>query len=762
MVNVFARSMRAHVNAGHSAEKTLMKKRTKILSVMTAAAIACTVTLAGCSLVSADSQADMEQIIAEVDISKAESLDASLAEYAGAVSNTSIKKRELVAYFLNSGSTLVQNGSTYGEAFETLAKTLVNNAILVQYATLSTLQDMAEDSSYTAFSTAAGAVEWFNAFETDAERYEALLKYQEGVDDYEGDNNVDYVLLSRYTMMSSLNSSIDSYEEDILDPEHDHGSSTATVPDGVDAEVENYYPVDEDGNLDYGVYTGYSGYLLSDSGVYSDDAVDGTTMWSRRQAYNRFIQVLDANYLITEEDDISDVWSLEYVQSDYVNLLSQQMLSNYFDLYENEFEESIEADSYAYVSDRYEELLSQQSADYGTSSSALTSFETAMGDLSDTSFILYAPDTDNGNKFGYIYNILLPFSSQQEVQLESLSSQLENDALTQDGYYAGRNEILKKVTSTDQRSSWFNGGEDYSFDASASGISYYNGGNTNRTILFFEDNLTNNERYEKLDKYYGQYTYNGTAVKNADDSYTLIANKINIDDMLGEFSSYLDYVLGTGSVDYGYWSANGGFAGADNSAYYANDSFTDENGEIDYSKFMYAYGKVDLGTFVASDLTNPDSDYYKAMSAVNELQYAYTTDTSVLSEYIGYTVGAYSTSYIKEFEYAAQYAIREGGVGAFAVCAGDYGWHLIYVTYVLEPDSNGEIYDVDWTRIDTEGTFEYNFYEMIKSSDLENVSTRYQSNLLQSLYQADSSVVLYEDRYSDLTSLTTGSSSTTA
>lgn len=726
-----------------------MKKRTKILSLITAGAIACTISLAGCSV---NPQADMEQVIAEVNISKSDNFSTEYSDYVGAIGDgTSISKRELVAYFLNEGSSLVQSGSTYGEAFETLAETLVNNAILVQYATVATLEAIVEDG-YSGLTTASAAVEWFNDFETDAKRYEALLEYQESVDSYDGDDNINYVYLVKYTLMSSLNSSIDDYEETIIDSEHDHSSSSATLPDGVDTEVENYYSVDENGNLDYGIYTGYDGYLLSGSGIYADDALDGTTLWTRRQAYNRFIQVLDSNYLITEDDDVSDVWNLSYVQSDYVNLLRQQMLSNFYDLYENELEESIDEN---YVKDRYNELLTQQSAEYGSS---ISSFETAMSSLSDTSFIIYAPTTDNGNKFGYVYNILLPFSATQDTQLSSLETALSNDVITEDEYYQLRNNLLKNVTSTDQRSSWFNGGVDYSFDASDSGLDYYSGGDSSRNILFFEDNLTNNTRYEQLDKYYGMYTYNGTVIKNADDSYTLLPNYVGIDDLLGEFSGYLDFIFGSDIVSYGYQSADGTFNSTDSSDYYSNETFTGDDGEIDYSKFMYAYGKVNLGEFVASDLMNKDSDYYKAMSAVNELQYAYTTDTSILSQYIGYTVGAYTTDYIKEFEYAAQYAIREGGAGAFVVCAGDYGWHLIYVTYVLEPDEDGSIYEVNWSNINVEGTFEYNFYNMLKTSDLENASSRYQSEILQSLYQLDSSVVLYEDRYSDLTSITTSAS----
>lgn len=732
-----------------------MKKRFKFLSILTAGAVACTVTLAGCSLVSADSQADMEQVIATVDITKSESLDSSLTAYTGAIGGgTSIIKRELVAYFLNAGSSLVQNGSTYGEAFATLADTLVNNAVLVQYATLATLKDMAEDASFTEFSDAAGAVEWFNSFESDTERYEAILDYQATVDKYDGTENVDYVLLTQYTIMSSLNNSIDSYEETYLDVNTDDETSSATLPTGVDTELDNYYPVDESGNLDYGVYTGYDDYLLGDSGIYEDDHVEGTTTYSRRRAYNNFIQVLDANYLIAEDEDVTDVMGLGYVQTEYENLLKQQMLLNYYDLYEAELEQTIDANDYAYVQERYEELVNQQTAEYNSS---LSSFETAMGSLADDSFITYVPDTENGNKFGYVYNILLPFDAVQTSQLSVFSAQLENDVIDENEYYFYRNQLLKNAQTTDQRSAWFNGGVDYSFDASGTDLDYY-GKDEGRNTLFFENNLLHTDRYESLDKYYGMYTYNGVAVQNEDESYTLIPNKLDISDLLSEFENYIEFVAGnTDAVEYLIGAKDNGAYYNENNFYYEEGSAEGDVKDIDYSKFMYAYGKVDLGNFTASDLMNKESLSYKIMSAVNELQYAYTTDTAVLSEYLGYDIGAYSTDYIAEFEYATQYAIREGGAGSFAVCAGDYGWHLIYVTYVLEPGQT--VYNnPDWTRIETEGTFENLFYEMLRTSDLENASSRHQLDLLQALYQDGSSVTVYEDRFSDLTSLTTGGS----
>ena len=737
-----------------------MKKKYKLLSILMAATVAAGATLAGCSLVSADAEADMEQVIATVDISQSENFsrfNKDLEPYTGAISSgTDILKRDLVAYFLNAGGSLIQSGSTYGQAFQTLSETLVNNEILIQYATLATLKQMVDAGE---FANAQAAVDWFKT-QSELDAYKAMLAFQAEHDEFEGTDNVDYVKLVEYSLKSSLNSAIDSYEEEDTSS---NTTSTATVPGGVGTEKENFYPVTGDGELNYNVYTGYRGYLLEESGAYyeNEDYVEGTNTWKRRQAYNRFIQYLDNNYLIDDNEDISDIWGLNYVESEFVTLLRQRVLVNYYNSYEAELEASIDTE---YVQERYNEMLMQQTAEYDASSS---DFETAMSSFSDTSFILYAPatkkvgDSENENKFGFVYNILLPFSSIQSSLLSSASSARENGVIDWNGYYETRNELLAAIRSGDQRSSWFNGGEDYSFVADPEEIDFYN---KNSNILFFEDNLldTDNSQYEKLERYLGLYAYNGKAVKNEDDSYTLLPNLLSIDGLLGEFQSYLEFALGDeGDVSWNYWADGQAVEGtpdtaAGNADYYAVTDFHKEAGndksDIDYSKFIYAAGRVNFGEFTASDLQNEDSAYYRAMSAVNELQYAYTTDTAVLSQYVGYSIGAYTTSYIKEFEYAAQQAIREGE-GSFIVCAGDYGWHLMYVTYVFDA---GEIYSpLDWTKINTEGTFEYNFFNAIKDSELSSATTTLQSNILQNLYQSGSSVEVFEDRFSDLTSLTT-------
>ncbi|MCD8041340.1 MAG: hypothetical protein LUF82_07475 [Clostridia bacterium] len=736
-----------------------MRRRTKILSLLAAAAVTCTAAFSGCSLVTTITQADMEQVIATVDITKSEDFDKDLQAYTSAVSQSEITKRDLVAYFISVGYSYVSDGSTtYGEAFEQLAEALVNNEILIQHSVMSTLQWMAEvDEEYTSVTSASAAVNWFNSYETEVEAYTALLDYQSDyISRVTGEEKVDYSLYCKYTLYKSINSSIDSYEESFLDIDDDSDSSSATLPTNVDTEVDNYYPTDENGDLDYGIYTGYSGNLISDSGEYQDDAVEGTTMYSRAYAYNQYIQVLDANYLITDDDDIRNVYELNYVQSQYLTLLRQRVVTNFYEMYELDLEEQMSANDYAYVQNRYNELYAQQSSTYDDESS----YSSALSNMSSSSFILYTPEDGT---FGYVYNILAQFNSTQSSQLDELATLLDNDVITQDEYYVYRNQLLKGVTTTDQRSSWFNGGIDYSFDATGySDMTYYaSGSNSSNTTLFFEDNLTNNSRYEELENYYGKYTFNGTAILNEDEeTYTIILNNLDIDDLLDEFEGYIGWVLEDSGI-------SGSVSRSDkynSESYYSTtkftytDSYTSEtDGVINYENFIYAMGKVNVDEgFDISDLTNINSGYYTVMSAVNELQYAYTTDTSVLSQYVGYSL-AYttegSTGYVSEFEYAAKQAV-ENGVGTYVVVSTDYGWHIIYVTATL---TAGETYEPDWSRVTTEGTFEYNFYELLKTSDLENASSNYQQSLVV-MYYNDDCVTLYEDRYEDLTSLTTTAS----
>lgn len=711
-----------------------------------AAALTMSVVFSGCGNATRNRE-DMNQVIATVDISNSANLESEgLSAYVSAIeSSTDIIKRDLVASYYNVGYSYVQSGMDTAQVFELLVDALTTTSVVVQYSTLKLISMKVQEGDGFSFDSYIDTL----GKEGEIAALEYLLK---GETQESEDGESDRVLLAKYTLYSSINSSLDSLEESIIDEKDGTSSSTdtRTTPVGADVESEDYLPLNSDGTLNYGIYTGYAGYELGDCGAYSDDAVEGTTKSTRRLAYASFISSLKANFLVGDDEDARDVLAISYINEEYLSQLQQQVINEYYERYEEEQEkliDSVDSDGvYTFLAERYQRDFDDQSV----ANSSHDDFESSMSSLSDTSFILYAPATDgtDGGTYGYIYNILLPFSEAQNVNIDNTN--------TTAAYYYSRKAILDDIVATDQRSAWFNGAEDYSFDASQSDIDYY-GKAEGRDYLFFENNLTDTERYADLEKYDGRYSYNGSVSENEDGSYSLIPAKLTVDDVLSELESYVEYVMGGDTVTINKLDS---YNVADYTDYYTEDTkdLPDRLKQIDYSKFVYATGKVDLGvTSLSSFLTDmfvKDSAAYKAMSAVNELQYAYTTDTAVLSDYIGYAVSAYDTDYIPEFEYAAQAAVDEGA-GTIYVCAGDYGWHIIYVTATFDT-AGGAVYgdDVNWTAeyVLKEGTFQNLYYNWIKDSTLSDVTSARRSVINQQ-FGGDDTVTTYEDTYKDLLGL---------
>ena len=714
-----------------------MKSRKKLICLAVAAALVMGAALSGCIVV--NNEADVKQTVARVNIANTEAFVTEFGEsFKPTVNEKVFLKRDMITAYYNGYREYVEYGQmTYAQAFEAIKDGLVSNAVITQYATAYLLKNKVDSGEAT--------VAAYNALESEAAKYEYILDEAT-------------IKNAKYQLNVTLNSVLDSSERDIIDEEEDDeysGSDTRSTPSGIDSTVEDYVPAN------YNVYTGYEGYELKDAG---DDyePIDGTNKVTRRKAYASFLSSLRSNYLITEADtETTDIWEVSYVKDSYVSQLQSAILSEYNELIVEEKEAVINTvvnDKYTYINTQYESLLSVQEKEYDSASS----FESAMGSMSDTKFILYSPSTENdtdpdaNNKygtFGYVYNILLPFSSIQEGQLSVQQSYRDSEIISESEYFIERNKLLKNIVTTDQRAAWFNGTTDYSFsvseyeEESGKTLDYFGKGN-GRDYLFFKNNVTDVEhkQYEELVKYDGRYAYNGSVKKNTNGSYTLIPEKLSIDGMLTEFKAYLDYVLGADSVDF---TVNENYY-----SYEVSDYTVGETKEIDYSKLIYATGKVNLSQMGREEMlaTENKTDRYKAMSAVNELQYAYTTDTGVLSQYIGYTVSAYDTNYIKEFEYAAKEAVKEG-VGTFKVCAGDYGWHLIYVTETFET-SGSAVYNPDFStaNVNREGTFENRFYTMKKDSELANEVSLKQSAVLKE-YNNKKAVTVYSEAYKDLSGL---------
>ena len=732
-----------------------MKKKSIVCGVI-ASSIAVAATFGGCSLVSTNTAADMNRTIATVDISKAAKFNDEFGDYASAVGETNIIKRELVAYFINYGYSVYQQyyatnpDNAYERTFNSLLDQLVDNAVLVQYSTLYLLKEKGEAE--------ADALETYKSLEGEKAKYEYLLGGEDSEDVY----------IAKYNLYNSINSAIDAQEKKILKEEtSSNGTETRTAPTGVDTQKENYYPQksETDKSLDYKIYTGYAGYTLDESGAYEKDKLEGTNNATRIAAYTKFISNLeDSSYDLVDskKEDLRDVENLDYIQYEYINQLQQRIINKYYDVYEKKQEDALKDlgtdKPYATLDAYYQNLLDSQTENYQKESN----FTSAMDSMSDTSFVLYAPktdDTDNG-KFGYVYNILLPFSEKQSDDLKALQAKYADSDL--DGgykpeYYTERKKLLEEIKTTDQREAWFNGETEYAFNAKDAKVAdYFDKDDEKDAWLFFENNVSQPDKYEALDKYAGLYPYNGTVVEREDGGYKLIPEKLNIKTMLDEFVAYIDYVMGDKSTAKTEWHEVDKYSALSADNLYKPDKVNGKD-VIDYSNFVYATGKVDFGSATATDnradllvkatKDNEASAQYLALSAVNELQYAYTTDTGVLSQYIGYSVQAGDTNYIKEFEHAAHDAVSRGA-GSFAVCAGDYGWHLIYVTYTFGVDENQ--YNPQWAEnVDKEGTFENLFYEYYKSQELPNISTKTRNRIITD-FKGENTVTKYESAYKNL------------
>lgn len=707
-----------------------MKKTTKVAAVALAAALSSTL-LAGCDI-STDVSKDYAQVIAEVNITDSANFESSsYAEYGDVIGTTEITKRDMVAYFISTGYSMMQSyGWTYYDTFNMISETLVNRQIYIQYAMLYLLDDESESDI-----TVAG--------------YEAAVEGQTGIDRrlaalaYFLDEEEEAQAL--YSTRQLINSTLDSQEETYLDHDHSHDDSTTarTTPTGIDTETEDYY------NEAYRIYTGSN--ALADCPGY--EAPEGSTPTTRRKAYSSFLASLRANSLIESGEDLSDVESLTYFKTELASAYETAIINKLTDKFEDTIRATVNEQ---YAQEIYDTTYSRQETTFANDTD---SFETALEGVSDTSFVLTAPEAN----YGYVINILIPFSTSQSLELENAPADLGD---TKGNNFLQRAALLKNVRGTDQRGTWFD--EDYAFDG-AETENAYTGGNAARSYLFFEDSLGGNEQYERVPNYLGYYTYNGTVRRNDDESYTVRPNRITIDEFIAEMEGYLTQAANEVSVEGdGYTVSEGVYvngiaaddtinAVADNTTYYkrsVSDYYT-ESGAVDYSKFVYYAGQVNFTNgFDANQFFLAGSAENVAYSVMNELSFAYNTDTAGLNDYFGYVISTGATDYVPEFEYAAQYVCRQGA-GSYVVVPSDYGWHVIYCTFSFVADEEGNViapYTFNWDDRATEGTFSYLFYEALCADLVSEYASIRQSNAIEDFKDC---AVVYEDRYADLSGLDT-------
>ena len=722
--------------------------------------LALTVGATGCDFISTDSIKDLQQTVATVNIASLLSEQDDLKDYAddlnaiidmGGISKD-IPKRDLVSYFMSVGYTYVQSyGYTYTDTFNMLLDMLVSRKIVTQYAVVYYL------GKGLTVTGGDGSCEAYVANdkpenEDSAKAKELLAAHPEvsALKYFLTENGTKNDLYEKvlYQMKSAINDSLDTTEETYITAEDDdHSHDTArTTPTGVGTEKEDFYiaPV-EDGEGEitrYEVYTGYN-----TNGVpYGYEALDGSNQNTRRKAYNAFVGNLDENGLIKKSDNPTVFTEMDYYYVELASRLEQALIEKYTEDMIAEGDTEIASD---YLKDRYQQTYNAQKVAYDADS---TAFETALGSVSATNFVTYNPlseynknlAAEDKKNYGFVYNILLPFSEEQNRLYAAEEARSTSDA----ELYAYRTTLLDGIRAKDLRTTWFSGHDhaNYAFNAKDAGLDYYKNGGSE--YVFFEDNLTNNERYEELSVYHGQYPFNGSVEKKDDGEFELKANSLGINEFMAEMESYIRFALNDDSAIVktgdGKWKT------------YVRDAadYAVENKEFtDYSQFIYYSGKVNVGDATAANYFDPTTAGYKAAAAFNELMFAYSTDTGCLNTYMGYVVSPFTTSYVPEFEYAAQWAVAQGA-GTYVVCPSTYGWHIIYVTYAF---SDADVYgvlnnDQAFADTDTEGTFAYMYKEAMKAEYSADYANKEQTRLILA-YDNETCVNRNQKAYQDLLDL---------
>ena len=708
----------------------------KAAAVAVAAIMGCGV-FAGCDLVIRNETENMKQTIAEVNISDSdnfkkefEGLDQQLVSKV--IGTVSVSKQDMIVSFVGSGYNAMNSyGWSYKDTFDAISDSLVQRQVYIQYAKAYFLKNGWTDEDdnnrkyhYNDLAAFNEAVKDENGAELTSVLYDiAATSY------FLTDKEIEK---ATYTTRVMLNNSIDPLETNYikeLEDDKEYDASVRTTPKGLNTANSDYY------DNEYRIYTG-TGKQSAVRGSY--EPKDGSTSTTRRRAYDDFLTSLKSNSLIEKGEDTSDVETLNYFLLENKSDLEDALIQKMTDTFTKQAEEKLDE---KYFKDMFNDMLVSQSASYGRSYSNL---ESAMDSVSDTEFVLTAaPGNPN---YGYVINILLPFSAAQSDELSAVKQDFGDK---KGNKFATRARLLKNVNATDQRGSWFRGETDYSYKAKSSEGAFGYDAEKGRTWLFFEDNFNSEEtaKYEYLKNYYGQYTYNGTWDP---ETRKYKPTPIKIDEFIDEMEDYLisaglTVVKGTKGGD-SYYNRN---------YYYTTSENGHKVGDVNYEQFVYYKGKVDFSDgFNANKIFKTGSNENKALSVINELSFAYNTDTAGLNTYYGYAITANKTKFVNEFEYAAQAVVR-AGAGNYMIVPSDYGWHIIYCTFsfvdgknVVEGIQTPFAYN-HGERAD-EGTFSYLFYEKYKANAASTESTNRRSKIISSF---NDSYTIYEERYSDLANI---------
>ncbi|MGN0818845.1 MAG: hypothetical protein ACI4M6_00410 [Christensenellaceae bacterium] len=607
-------------------KKVIAKLVSLILSITLLATI-----VSACDWVTTNTDRNVSQIVATVKIDDA-------------IDSENVYKKELVAGYMSYGYQYVYySGYTESQAYKQVLDDLIQNRIIVQYARIELAKTYNE-----------------NLTKSDAalNDYELYLKNNalangQPIDPRSSDiENLKNYLTSYevaeiyYNLRKNVNSFIESYveEDEEADVKEDVTYDERTAPtsakeeDKTEGDYKTTTPTDDEYDIanvvlkDDSIRTKYADKYSLDTAVFNQYKIDVASSNARRKAYNKMLDFLRDNGLILSDENYNYVENTDAVlnYSYFANLLKTQLESKVV----SKFEESLVFGTEAKLGNdglwtEYKKDYDYQEALYKND---LSAFATALEGASDTSFILYNPlEGDNERQFGYVLNILIPFSDEQTKEMTDYKAK---PGATEKGFKDLRTSLAGNIMASDQRSSWvYNNCGTYDKDTN--------------TFEFVKEHRASES--DLLKNFIGEIVVKDPeGFKNKDDNgvektawefENAIASKMTMSDLFNDYVKPL--------------------TGIEEKYFVENDAAT--------------IGRIELTS--------------EKLSLVKELMFTFSTDAGCLGLEYGYVYSPISSNYVEEFTKASKAVVKQG-VGAYTTVLTDYGYHIVVCTKTVETPYN--------------------------------------------------------------------------
>ena len=614
----------------------MRKILTKIVTLVLIVALSVT-TFAGCGLISTDTDRDMAQVVATVDID----LFAGNESGEDTVDAENILKSEMLSAFMSYGYMYVQSyGYTTEATYELILQNLVQNRIIIQGAR----RDLAKAYNEYDEATASEFLKYFkeNALAGNA----SLSSKKNGLEDLEKYLTEYEKLQAWYSVRSSVNQMIDSYvdEEEDSEEKEDETYEARSTPTKDEEEPEYEYDLKDITPTDYeykvadvtlekgldALKAEYTSAYDLNKAVFEAYEIDLSTP-ERVKALNKAIKDLKDGGLIkstesqTVRGDADNVLKYSYFENAIKSQYESVIVAKYEDSLITGVEKKLE-DNVA-IFDQYQAEYTAQKENYNGNRSG---YESALDSLTKDSFVLCNPYEG----YGYVLNLLIGFSTEQSAQLNAAKSEVGATAQT---IKDKRNELLGKLTVKDQRETWvYSSYGEFENDAFTFDSEYF-------------VSEVGSDAYELLKNFNGSI-YGATSSEEEDDA----------------------------GVKENVWSFENVIPAA-----------------MTFSSFLSTFVDPLLGTTVTPDTLGTITLDDAKRNAFDDLIYAFSTDPGSLGSYLGYTYSPVNSSstYVKEFAAAAAEVVAQGE-GAYKLIATDYGYHLILCTRVVAKDAD-EYVDID-------------------------------------------------------------------